>query len=635
MRVNTILDLTSEQRDLAARYLCRCITVAVQGAAQRDALLVDYDDILECRQLPLSQPRWLNASEINDPVVREAHIQLLALLAQAMRKDPKCLVEAFLPEDEEAARIQEDWLNNKAAEYRLNQVIYNVAFNAAALPVGILYVGWQQRIRPVAVAKYRAEGSDLFLEAEEREPDVDYEEVPAEREEVESEGCLFRTPNPGDFYLYPANAIHIDPAKPGGALGVGERMLFTEDQLWDGIDDYGYEAAEVERLIAAGPTHTLDQDGDFKARNDASLGLDGLTADHADGYYECFLWRQRLPKRWDIPDRYRRGDVEILACPARQIVFRLALAQEDERPYLPFSILPKPERFLGTGLCQLLEQLYEEMTLHTRNAIDSADLTLAPALVSDEETYADYGKRRIYPGCWIPEKTPGSIRPLHWERNPLQGLELIQYLRSRAQGVVSASGQGQLDAKVRKSAEIQNVLGQTDAKFDLYLSNFQESLRDLFARIVALHAAHVDEAGEPFRDRMGRAGRITAAHFQGRFDYVPTGTSTTATPETRAKLTQAKQQVQLGYFAALVQNQNPAWAPLLWHGARQMLLDLYERRPESWLGPEPQPRQDAASLLQAIAQQLGPQVVQQLLANAQSGAEHGLAVTQTAMGAGE
>ncbi len=210
------------------------------------------DDQLEGRIQPYGgDTRWRGACILNDPASREADLELLALLTQAQRKDPKWQVIANNPDDDENATLQEMWLTNKSAEYKLNEHLYNVDYNALRDPCGIMYVGWRQTVKNVRKRMYRdSEFPDLpLVEGHQREEDREYEEAIVQHPQVEHQGCEFRTPDLADVYLYPADAQDIKTA-----IGIGERMLLTEDQLLDGIEDYGYDEEAVEELIRMGPT---------------------------------------------------------------------------------------------------------------------------------------------------------------------------------------------------------------------------------------------------------------------------------------------------------------------------------------------------------------------------------------------
>jgi len=614
------LELKPYATEQVKRILCQRMNDAIAGAQERDILLLQLDDQLEGRIQPYGDKRWRGACILNDPMSREAHLELLALLTQAQRKDPKWQVIAQNPGDDENATLQEAWLTNKAAEYRLNNILYNVAYNALRDPCGVLFVGWKQTVRPVRKRMFRdSEFPDMpLVEGHQREEDREYEEAVVEQQEVAHQGCEFRTPDLADIYLYPADCQDIKTA-----YGIGERMLLTEDQLLDGVVDYGYDEEAVEELIRLGPTHSMGGDLLRTVRNEYD-GTSNNASVREDGFYECFLYFGRMPKLRDdedaIPEQYRADDLMCMLCPQQQIVFLMDISPYTDRPYISFSMLPRPNRLLGIGAMQLLATLQDEANANLQLTIDGMDLEMAPVLVAPAEWIQKYNAFSIYPGAILPEDDPNTLRTLEWGSKAEKGMELQGAIVGRGKGLVAAEGYGELQAKVRKDAEIQNVLAATDSKFDLFLQGFQSSMEELAARIVALHAQFEGEGLQESFNYQGKQMEVSAQNMRGLYRYVPTATSTTVTPEMRLKLTQAKIQAQMGYFAALAQVMqiSPQFAPLIWHGVRQALLDMGERQPEEWIGPEPQmpqPQELPANIAQLVASGVPPQVIQQILAS--------------------
>lgn len=633
-------DLTEGQEAAVTLTFCANIDAAVAGAAQRNALCIEWDDQLKGRYQPLQLTRWRNSCELNTPLTRELFTMLDSMLMQAVKREPKVLVESFDPASDQAARKLEDFLNNLSQKYRLNRLLGHVAYNVLRDDVSILYAGWKQHYTHTERTKYRplrGRNADraLPIDDEERLQDQDYEEVRLLEPTVEREGCDFRPVELTDFFLYPANAASIHEHEPRGAIGCGERLWLSENQLIDGIKDFGYDEDVVQQLLDLGPTDFAGIDGDeARNRRDSYQGVTGDTYGPQDGYWECFLWFQRLPtlSRWrgldaqpdededEIPWEYRRRDAMIVCCPAHHLVLKMVLSPYSQRPYIPFYILPEPNSFLGTGLCQMLEQMQEEDNTCVRQDIDSSDIRASNMYICPDEQFEELRKLGpIGPGMFIPEVVPNSIRPLPAPAY-VPMFQRSEWLRSRAQGLVSAQGYGQLDQKVRKASEVQATIGAADAKFELYLSNFQEGIADLFAWIAALHAVFGGEA--TFRDSFGRRATITQKDMEGQFAFIPAGTSTTANPDARYKLGQAQAGEQTR-FISLSAQAPPEFKPLLWHASRQILLDLGVRRPEEYIGPEPQPPPPGMFALPELVAsmqhaQLPPAVQQTILSNLQA-----------------
>lgn len=588
------------QRRVEERIVRNC-NEAVQGASLRDMILIEYDDQLEGRLMPTGMRRWNGASELNDPLTQEAHLELSAMMAQANRKEPKWVVEAANEEDQDKATLQEQWLTKKSGEYKIDEHLGDVIYNTLRDPAGVMYVGWEQQVGKVRERQYRDADdpdSDWLDEGQLRDVERAYEQRIVERDgAIIKDGVKFRVPDLADFYVFPSDSQSVTTAD-----GICERMLLTENQLLEGVASGQYDEDKVFDLIKSGPTHSLDSNGNLTERRNQYDGTaDGMstqgTADSDAGFYECFLWFGLMPKLWSstgdglemgIPEHYAADDVQAMICPARNCVFQLDISPYSERPYIFFYMIKRPNRLLGKGVCQLLQQLQDEANATVQSTIDGMNLQMSPVLIVGPDWYEEYNTFRVYPGAMLPEDMPNSIRPLDWGRNSEMGLELGAQLVQRGKGLVAARGYGEMQDKVRKAAEINNVLAAADAKFDFFLQQFQYGVAELGARLVALHLQFMgDSLSETFQTAGGNR-EITAQDLRGSFQYIPAATSSTATPEMRLQLDQAKLGVMTSYIQGLAQAP-PQMLPYIWHAARTILTDLGERNPEAWIGPEPQP----------------------------------------------
>ena len=588
--------------------VCANINAAVSGSSQRNAQCLTYDEQMYMRQVQLKIKRWRNSCDLNSSMMLSLGITLHAQIMQAIKRDPKWMVDAHDPDDDDSARTNEDFLNNKAQQYRLNRVLEDVAWNAIRDDVSVLYAGWKQHLGYVEKTKYRLRGEKDWLpvEAEDREEGKTYDPVRTLDPGVEREGCDVRPVELMDFYMYPANAEHVQEWETRGAVGVGERIYFSRQQLLDGIGDYDYDENAVYDLIQSGATDFSGIGGDdLRQRDDDFNGVSSGTTRPQDGFWECFIWFQRLPSDLDIPQEYLRRDAMIVCCPVRNIVLKIALSPYNQRPYIPFYIKRKPGNFLGTGLCQMLSQLHEEDTTSIRQDIDAMDLYVCAPHVCSPTDYAMIERQQAQgPGTYLIEEVPGTIRQLT-QQPPSQFGVRSGYTNARAQGLISAEGYGDMQQKVRKAAEVQAVVGAADAKFELYLSTFQEGMCDLAPWILVLEATFGGDK-QTFRDARGRPAKITSQQMEGRYTFTATATSTTANPQARLQLAQARAAEQTRYMG-LMNTAPPAMWPDLWQASRAILLDYNTRRPEDYIGPEPQQPPPMAPNMQTFIQILQSQ----------------------------
>jgi len=611
------------RRDIGAALHAR-ISGAVQSCINRDGLLADFDDQLKCRCLPVGPLHYRDACVLNDPMTLENHTALKAMMAQACRRDPWVYVEAQYEGGEDNARLQENWLTWKNAEYRLYNVKENLIHNTLRDPVGILFVNWQQKIRNVRRTGYRVLDGDgqILPEGVERDPGLDFEEVTVSRPEVVSEGCEFRVVDLANFYLCGDNPISIEEAK-----GVCERMWVSEETLIDGIEDYGYDLDAVEEVLQSGPSGYRGSN-DWARRRDEYFGVNNQNADYGDGDYELFLYIGKLPylrrdgfrtlDDFRIPEEYLGEDVMVVMCGSH--VLKMALWEEDERPYIAFYILPEPNSFYGNCIPSMLEQLQEEATAAVRWRIDSANFQSAPVLIVPEEDYWGLDRFSVFPGNIIAEKVPNSIRPLVMGGNNSLMESVHSGLVIRAQGVCAAEGYGQMNpqTKQRHNDEIQNMMQGATSKFDLFNSNFQSSIELLAERIIVLTSRHLGHGQTQTFMSGGRQFTLTADNLRGQYRYAPTATSQTANPETRMQILQFAKNIMDDYLASL-NAVPPQYWPLKWHAARELLMatDMI-RQPESWIGPEPpanlppiQAWEQSPEVQAMVAQGVPPQVIAQ------------------------
>jgi hypothetical protein len=626
------LDIDTWTRDKINQIIVSRVRDGIAGNSTRDNLLVELDLQLEGRLQGDGKPRWKGACSLNHPISRKVFLQTLAMVTQSQRRDPKVTVDAANPDKEENANLLEKWLANKSVKYKLNDYLYDVAYIAGRDPTAILYGGWNERIRMRYSARYHELDDDyepkkgvLPVRSEDRLERTPYMKVAGEYEPVvEEAGCEFRAIDCTDFYLIPSDAQSIKHA-----LGTAERMLLTEDQLIDGIKDFGYDEEAITRLIQQGPTHGFTSNGnDLREIRNQYDGTSNGIGIARDGFYECFLTYTRTPRHdgmelLDVPDELLQSDLQAMVCPSRETVFQLMRSPYTKRPYIDFSMLRVPGRFLGRGLMQLIYQEQEELTASLQFMIDSWNMEASPALFASPEWIEEYSAWKVYPGAVVPKPIGSTLEPIEWTRGALQGLELLEYVEGSAMGVASAEGYGSFQPKVRNEKETENVMGAADVKFDLILYNMMTPVAELMLWIVSLHA-QFDDALSDVLKMDGEQKTVTPETLRGEYIMTPTATSSSASPQARLAIDQAVIQAVQQYFAGMAQTP-PQFLPMLWHAYRNLLQGMMIKQPESFLGPQPQPPPPTPqgaiqipTLVQAMTQQgIQPQVIQAILQQGQ------------------
>lgn len=589
------LKLSQELREGVELELCRRIKQAVADSENRDAQQAVWRDQIEGLGQSATNQKWQAACDLNDPMTLIAFLDSLSQLMQAMRAATPIAVEAFTKEDQAGADLIEDFCAIEASRQGLWKVFYDAAHNACRDVAVPIYAGWKWQERPERSVGYRLPGMAAVLSEEEKQEGEEYEEVPVTKMKVEA-GYDIKVLNLVDFYTYPANAPSLEQASI-----VGHRFLVTEDDLIDGIEDWGYDREKVYNLIETAPEASAESD--FKAEQDSSDGVD--PASGKEGYYELFTIFTRLPRRIgqeETPGYLRHDDFIAVICPSRNAVLKLDFSPFPERPYFLGHILPRPGSIQGYSIPSLLEGLQAEANAQVRFNIDSMNIIMTPAMKVKESEAARLNKYKIFPGASIPVKDMNDFMPIEWDRTTGEGMAYLRYFEEKGQGIISAPGQGSLQPKVRRAAEVNAVQQQAGTKFGLYLLMFQFTVvAPLFERMVSLkaHFGDVDEEdGEEFTGSEGRSHKLTTKALRGKYQFIPAVTSLTMSPEVRTQTNDMLGEIVTGYIQAITTMQN---LPLeykkgLWHMTRKQLHDLGEHNPETYIGEEPQEAPAPAAL---------------------------------------
>lgn len=578
------LELSEEVRGEVEAEICRRVSSAVSGAEDRNSQLQIWRDQLQGRGITASNKNWSNACDFYDSISLEMHLTLLSQIVGALHRDPKVAVESFSKDDEEGARILEAYLAMESSKSDLNTRLYEMATDACWSQAVVTYCGWMQKTRKGREVGFRKPGDARVYTEEEQEDGVEYEPVPVS-EEITEEGFDIRVVDLSDFFLFPANAKSVD-----SATAIAERMLLTEGDLYDGIEDWGFDEKAVEELTALGP----DQEPDRQQIKNEQDGVE--SAEGKEGYYEVYTVYTRMPRTLaggeeSLPDHYLQDDFLVVCVPERRIVLKMGFSPYKERPYFAGGIMPLKDTILGMSLMGILEAIQTEANANIQFTVDMMNLTASPMFKGPKSEGDNFNKAQAGPGRFLGFDNPNDVMPLEWDHSgPREGMAWQQDLRARATSLVSAQGQGQLQNKVRKAGEIQAVETQAATKFGLYLTNFQRTcVAPLFQRMIALKAqfGSVDDDGEDFVDNEGHPQALTTKALKGKYNIVAVGTSMTHSPESRIEINKQKQAIQTPYLMAVTNKMPPAILKLAWHAAREMLFDLGERNPEAWIGEEP------------------------------------------------
>lgn len=590
------LELDEELRQRVIGALVERINTAVTAADERDYDLEMYDAQLEGDLDTGDNGPWKGSCRLHDPLTRELHIQAMAQSVQGLQRYPIVQVDAATDEEDDDQRAQrlESWIAGKMQTEQLPRTIYELEYNRYRDPTAVLYCGWRQDLERTYTSRYwdgrsldRETGEKVTVPEAQVPEGAAWQEVPFEETRRTYVGRDYRVVDLADFYLYPTDAVSIHQA-----IGVMERRLLTEDELLRGADNGDFDAEVVADLLAAGPTEDW-QGNEFTEQRREREGLD----EGGEGFYTCYEYFGYLPLLREggeiaLPEEAISVDVRAVICPGHREALHLDFSAYPGRPYLSTSMLCIPGRFLGKGLCQLVNELQEEATANLRAGIDGTNLTMTPSLFATPEWIAkNAGKWRIRPGGHIPRGKPGDVEPVIWPQTALEGLQLSQIARERAQAMVSSQNYGTMPSKQRRVIEVQNVLQATDQKFSLYRMPMEWFFCELAAWMVALELTF-GEGSEQFARVGTQKTTVFPEDLEGKYLYSTSVTRMISDPSTLYQIVLAKVTAQIGYLKGSLElaGGNPAITKLLWHGARQTILELdpSERNIENWIGAEPQ-----------------------------------------------
>lgn len=647
------LNLSEDYLDKCHIYLIQAAYQAQLAVSDRDRDLAFYDDLLEMRGGNIMKGPWKGSCQLEDPLIREQHTQLHSKLSPPLQRDLLVQIDAEDPADADSAKKVESWLEFAWKEEGFPDVYDEFISNGLRDPAAVLYTGWQQEYKQERGVSYWDGhskddfGNKFLVPPEGRDEDTEYSEVPTIKEQVESQKAVYEVLDLADVYLYPPKQQNIDKCQ-----GVFIRRLLSECELLDGIEEYGYDKEAVMDLIRMGPTVVTEGIGNtgrsFALNSDSNdyitrMGIDSdyrggfvegtqnksdrldrieginntILTNREDGLYECREYWGYLPKLRDgegnalLPDYLFRDRVRSMFCPAHNINFLLDFAPDQECPFFHASMIPKPGRFLGTGLVQLIQALGLSVTFMLRYTLDNAELQMTQSFVMTPDEYMNNKSWGLYPGAKFLTDNPSAangMRSLVMPQTASVGLEMLSFLLNRGKSTIAAEGIGEMQNKVRRNPEMQNILQTADAKYGLYGYFLYRPLAYLAARRIAQELKYNPDFEATIQTSGGKI-TVTADDLRKKFRFSAIQISADENPETRAGRNAQMIALQQTYMQAV--QVFPQWAVELWHGARQALLGMGERNPAAWIGPE-----DRA---QAVVQNLIAQA-QEAQAAAQQGA---------------
>ena len=595
------LELSDELREKVQRAIVENIETAVESASTRDDLLLQYNAQIDGLSGQQSDPpRWKNAATVDDPLTLKAILFTDAQGTQVFKKTPLCLVDAVDPAHKKNAEIQEDFLASKGAEINIGDHLADAYYNAARYPAAFMFAGWKEILRPVPSIKYRDLQNGIVVD-EIEEGRVDYEEVLIETTEVQYQGPDVRVVDTGNIYHYP-----FASKDPQSSVGFGERMYLTKQDLLAGIKDYGYDKDAVWKMLATKPA-----DAEMSQQQQHVDAQWGSGKQREPDFYEVFLWYTKMPVLIDesgepeLPEHLWGAELECVCVKNEPKVFlRMDFSPYSRRPYIKFHTGKEPGAMYSRCLTSSLDGLQCEANANFRAVIDGLNLEMMPTYLALESSLNinedfEFGPGSVYK-C---KQSLDEMKPLPPSGNARLGLELQGNLDSRAEALYNG-GFGQLQSKVRKNQEMQQVQATAASLQDCMLSNFQRGENEMFAWFITLcHDKMGDTDEVAFADEHGESKKLTMEAFKGNYIYRAVGSTASANAEQRVQKANTAMGIAVNYVKMKAEIQDPKDLEHLWYASRQVLIDIDVHDPERYIGEMPEaPAEGAAPTAQPLQQ---------------------------------
>lgn len=608
---------------------------AVGALRQRDSDFTTWD--MQAERDPWwsgVQPRWQGGSFLEDPMTDEHLFETEGSICYIQRQSEWYQVsETKSGEAQEAADL-EAFLNDLVVETKLNtKYLYDLVCMSGRHSYGVLHVGWEQKYEKQYTPMWRHKRSDRLVEW--NDPEValhpeDYKETEQINETVLNDGIVLRVPYTGDIYLDNPGAQSFQ-----GAARVIERFMYTEDDLINGIEDYGFDEKRVKEILAA--DRSIVSDCFWTQYNDR----DGVDA--GKGIYEVWMVTGTPPARVGESERElmadkRRRDYQWMLCPGMDICFKFSKSQYNRRGYVKYPFRGVPNRMVGHSVCNMLGALQRESSFSLRFGIDFRDLYMSSPMIMPDELYQAWDNFKSFPGAAFPiprEFTAAQIQPLPYNPAGFTASQAgHQMTLSRAGQYFSSDVRGPAEVANRSATEASQMASGADEKLDLLLMNFHMGVEDTADVILSHYAQFRGDEGDT-RMIGQREVKISPEMLRKKFRISASGTSENASPH--VKLSRA---MALANFA----RQDPILQQKFVSGdktgayfvASHVYRALGIRNPQAIIGREPIAPPNSEYILEAVmgvAQQLAQQgdpgaaaimqMSQQLIEQGQQQAEQG------------
>jgi hypothetical protein len=500
------LDLTADERASLGSSLRDKINHAVQQKRDRDERIRQWRDQYEAVTFPKNFP-WPNAASLNVPITRSITDTVVAIVMAAMTDTtPLVRVEAYPGAPDDAIRNMEQFINWQAEE----QLDLRGFWDDIMLPslrdgTAPCKIGWQ---------KYNKKTKRMSLEQGPKTGKLGWSLI--EEDDYEVNQPVVTPIDVLDFFLYPANSRTIKDA-----IGVGDRVWKTANDLRQGVIDGIYDEDSVRLLLDTVPQGERDTDesrgGDVSRA--ANVGIeDAETIDSADHAYELFecVWK------WAKSEDDVQEDCYFVVDMNSGILIRALHYPfwHGERCYFDYTPLKRPQSFYGYSIPEILEDLQAEINAIRNQRVDAGTLLLSPVMLKRRGIFKDANKQRWRPGAVLEVDDPDKdVKILSFQTMLQTAFSEEQSAREQAEKVtgVSDSAMGASPSRSRPLGETEAVMASGNIKFKLIVERNHRVSNKILQQMFLLDRQYMTDKLEfAISGQVGAFGAITPQELTTR-----------------------------------------------------------------------------------------------------------------------
>lgn len=304
---------------------------------------------------------------------------------------------------------------------------------------------------------------------------------------------------------------------------VGERLEMTWNVLQTRVQQGIYRADAISKIGASWTRQFNQPHSQYTEYQTFQEELDKFTPSLNDKF-EVFEF-------WTNFDLLGIGEPQALVCTIHEPSNTYLRADfnpffHQEFPYSVARFLRQEGRFYGIGLCEMLEQIQEEVSTMHRQRIDSGTVRNA-AVYKARRGSGVKTDTPIYPSAIILVENMDDLAPMNmgYESQSTVAEEelLINYARQRSSvSDYQRGGAGTPAISYSTATTVVEMLRQGRLRLDQVLRDIQQALGETGQRVVELYQQY-DQAGKPYTVMGDKDGAIVQQVLRFPLDTIRTG----------------------------------------------------------------------------------------------------------------